>query len=140
MHWTGFEPGHIVTMHETYEVYTYGTVFGGRERAGPWESLSGLDRQEFQAEYQAWVEAHEATKGDPGEDGTKGGGYYEPATGAEEIQLVFKKEIGGHSVRIWTYGLLIRIAIGGESRIYKLPDINQLVLLIEAVKRKYGVL
>ncbi len=77
---------------------------------------------------------------DAGEGETKGGGYYEPPTGAEEIQLVFSKEIGGHNVRIWTYGLLVRIAVGGESRIFKLPDINQLVLLIDAIKRKYGVL
>jgi hypothetical protein len=77
--------------------------------------------------------------GDAGEDETKGGGHYEPPTGAEEIQLVFSKEIGGRPVRIWTYGLLIRIMVSDESRIFKLPDINQLVLMVEAVKRKYGV-
>ena len=77
---------------------------------------------------------------DTGEGETNGGGYYEPPTGAEEIQLVFRKEIGGQSVRIWAYGLLIRVGIGPEDRIYKLPDINQLVLLIEAVKRRYEVL
>ena len=134
----------------------YGTVEGSvGPKTGHWETKPGVDEcvlidvdgvlgtaEFFTGGYCRRAEEQGLFGGgefDLFERDDDGGGYYEPPTGANEIQLVFSKEIGGHHVRIWTYGLLIRVSISGEDRFYRLPDINRLVLLIDAIKRKYGV-